>query len=124
MKYNLGEVALHAFMMFLLGVLIGIAVMLPSANAAEPIKIAIIDTGYNPEQATYDLELCPGGQYDFDTNTPTLQSFGSHGTDVGSVVAKGLMDVEYCAVIYQVMTPAGIDIKAIMSALNMAIKQN
>lgn len=72
------------------------------AFAAEPVRIAIIDTGYDPDIAPVKLKLCKTGHYDFPSKKPQIGSVHIHGTVIGSIIAAELKDVDYCAVIYQV----------------------
>lgn len=79
-----------------------------NATIPRPIVIAIIDTGYNFElakKAPHQLKLCPTGHYDFNTSTPTIGHTLNHGTYVASILANELYNVNYCAIIYQMLAP-------------------
>jgi hypothetical protein len=93
---------------------------------ATTIKIAIIDTGY--KAALIDgpkLKLCATGHYDFVKNTPTIGYGAIHGTDVASIIAEELADIDYCAIIYTVydekLTPTIPDLFMAL-AYNKALK--
>lgn len=94
-----------------------------AANAAPEAKykIAILDTGYNPFTAGTKLKLCKSGHFDYRTNTATIGATGEHGTKVASIIAEELRNVDYCAVIYQVMNRQNnmLDVN-IVDALNRA----
>jgi subtilisin family serine protease len=92
---------------------------LKSTNT-QMIKIAIIDTGYDASISKSPLKLCQTGHYDYLSNTPVVGSAHPHGTVVASVIAEMLTDVNYCAVIYQVVTPMGLTADAIMNAFDRA----
>jgi subtilisin family serine protease len=62
-------------------------------------RVAIIDSGY----AGTKLKLCPNGHHDFvnpDAEFPKDRD--GHGTNVGNIIADGLKDVEYCALVYRI----------------------
>lgn len=71
--------------------------------SADTIKIAIIDTGYNKDEATFPLKLCKTGHYDYAMKREAvIPSKDLHGTNVASVIAKELIDEDYCAIIFRV----------------------
>jgi hypothetical protein len=78
-------------------------------------RIAIIDDGYDElYSATINaepLKICPTGSYDFNSNIPGVHYSGHHGTIVGSIIAKKLKNVNYCAVIYKVFPTVIADAK-------------
>jgi subtilisin family serine protease len=84
------------------------------------IKIAIIDTGYNPMLATTKLKLCKTGHFDTRTGRDAVGFNGPHGTIVASIIAEELADINYCAVIYQVMGNDGITTNTIKQAFDRA----
>lgn len=71
---------------------------------SSPLRIAIIDTGYNSRLGSGTLKLCSTGHYDFQTKKNKVGSRRIHGTAVGSIIGDELKDVPYCAIIYQVET--------------------
>ncbi len=98
----------------------------PQAKSGTVIKIAIIDTGYDKTLLDPDgveLHLCAKGHYDFATETSIVNSGNKHGTIVGTIIAEGLQDVEYCAVIYQVQGLLGITAENLTRAVQMAKKE-
>lgn len=85
------------------------------------LKIAIIDTGYIPAQAMTPIKLCKTGHFDFGTGKALVGSSGHpHGTQVASLVAQGLVNVNYCALIYNVEGKDGFSFKNISGALRKA----
>lgn len=77
------------------------------ANAREArIKIAIIDTGYDASliKSGPKLKLCKYGHFNFANGKAEVASVLPHGTQVASIIAKELENVDYCAVIYNVMS--------------------
>lgn len=76
------------------------------AHASQLIKIAIIDTGYNPEYAKQLkaplLKLCLNEGKDYVNSDYTINPY--HGTEIGSIIAKELINVNYCAIIYKVFS--------------------
>lgn len=97
-----------------------------AARSAQLLKIAIIDTGYNPKlvpDGIAKLKLCSEGHYDFFTKRPVVNATHWHGTVTGSIIASFLRDVNYCAIIYQVADDAGISAENIAGALHMAARE-
>lgn len=102
---------LTIFECLLIGSLIGsLAHIKGNCETVEPkYKIAIIDTGYTGTK----LKLCKTGHYDFMTNKPmvgfqTDQNI-PHGQYVGDIIAEGLKDVDYCAIIFQMKDDEGFN---------------
>lgn len=94
---------------------------LQDARSAAKYKIAILDTGYNPERAVTKLKLCKNGHYDFFSETAKLASTNPHGTYVAALIAEPLQDVDYCAVVYQLVGKEGeISPQNVMRAILMA----
>lgn len=123
---------LEFFGAFLLG--LGLSVLLsvvvlhtpndPStAHASGPkqLRIAIIDTGYKHDSTDVPLKLCKDGHYDLVKKTPTIGYSIEHGTRVANIIAENLQNVDYCAVIFQLYGPDGIDIQSIGQAVIRAI---
>ncbi len=95
----------------------------PRSGATSPrYKIAILDTGYDPARAAFPAKLCKTGHYDFSTHTANINYVNPHGTQVASIIAEKLKDVDYCLVIFQLFD-AHINVPAIevAQALNDAI---
>jgi subtilisin family serine protease len=90
------------------------------AFKGEQIRIAIIDTGYNPLWTNEPLKLCKKGHYDFLKDKAEVGYTEPHGSIVASIIAEELRDVNYCAVIYQVMGPQGLNTRTIKAAFNKA----
>ena len=120
--------------LYLVGVIVW---LLTSSDPAVPtvtysnktIKIAIIDTGYRPPPADSTeprLKLCPTGHYDLYTNTPTIGYTINHGSAVAAIIATILKDVDYCAIIYQVLDPGRNKAPTVFTAmaLRMAATQS
>lgn len=75
----------------------------PKINYPQPpYKIILIDTGYDALRAPYKLKLCKDGHFDYLHHEYKIGSMDVHGTQVASIIAEKLRDVDYCAVIYQV----------------------
>lgn len=72
-------------------------------TVAAKLKIAIIDTGYNEALVSGDkLKLCDSGHFDYKYREPKIGSSIPHGTLVSAEIAKELVEVDYCAIIFQV----------------------
>lgn len=73
-------------------------------------RIGIIDTGYNPEKATTTapIKLCKSGHYDYMTKTENLAYVHRHGTMIMNLIAEKLKDVDYCFVVYQIMSDGSL----------------
>jgi len=99
---------LELISIFIIGYLIGaiIGLLIGDLANAKMVKIAIIDTGYDAEHAYGpELKLCKTGHYDFITDTPTVGHTIYHGTEVGSILAQELNNLDYCAIIISVYNP-------------------
>jgi subtilisin family serine protease len=86
----------------------------------QQIRIAIIDTGYSPRFGSVPLKLCKTGHFDFMTSKPEVGSVSPHGSIVGAIIAEELQDVNYCAVIYQVVGPEGLTATTVQKAFEKA----
>ena len=80
-----------------------------SLSFAEPVKVAVIDTGFDENSTWSDAsvfglkkpKLCKDGHESF-AKTPTpygIQDFNGHGTHVAGLIAKHAEDADYCLVI-------------------------
>ncbi len=117
-------IKLNLFYLGLVCLVLGALIGRCSAAEAKTLKIAIIDTGYDAEYAVTKLKLCPTGHFNFATNTPTVGEALHHGTDIGSIIAETLKDVDYCAIIYQVMVDGEMQDRSMMGAIDRAAKEN
>jgi len=112
---------------FIIGYLIGaiLGLLIGDLANAKTVKIAIIDTGYDAEHAYGpELKLCKTGHYDFVTDTPTIGHTIYHGTEVGSILAQELNNLDYCAIIISVYNPhisPEIPDRVVVSAYQKAI---
>lgn len=96
---------------------------------ADTVKIAIIDSGYHANVASPKLKLCPKGHFDFTVNKPGIhltenKSGQNHGTNIANIIAEQLQSVDYCVVVYQVLSRSGnIETVHVMNALAFAKDQ-
>lgn len=74
------------------------------AHGEPRYKIAIIDTGYDENTATEKLKLCKTGHFDMFTKQPRVNYRHPHGSQVASIIAKRLKNVDYCAVVLQIVS--------------------
>ncbi len=68
-----------------------------------PVKVAIIDSGYDPMVGP-GLRLCLDGHYDYTKRSPEIgmdTNSNSHGTKIARIVAK-YSGGNYCLIIYKV----------------------
>jgi len=90
---------------FIAGIFLGLAIM-QQAHASQLIKIAIIDTGYSPEYAKQlkapPIKLCLNESKDYVNSDFSRNPY--HGTEIASIIAKELINVNYCAIIYKVFS--------------------
>lgn len=71
--------------------------LLTQLTFAEPVRVAIVDTGYH---ASSGLKLCPNGLIDL-TNTDMTDEHG-HGVNINEIIATRLKDYNYCAYVFKV----------------------
>ena len=74
--------------------------------AAEPVKIAVIDSGYSANVSPYNAPLCNTGHYNFIKHAPEVGNELDHGSIVAGLLAERLdyyADVDYCLIIYTVI---------------------
>jgi subtilisin family serine protease len=72
---------------------------------ADPIRIAIIDTGYDSKyQQPGDStpKFCSSGSYDFLSKTNQINATAPHGTIITEIIVGELKSVDYCIMEYQV----------------------
>lgn len=77
-------------LILILACLVGISAL------AEPIKVAVIDTGIDPASA--QAPLCPGLSYDFVRNSSEMVDLHGHGTHVSDTIdqyAKGRPRIQH-----------------------------
>lgn len=92
---------------YLVGTLLAQLLYLATSHAEIPsrqpkYKIAIFDTGYDISNAgPVKLKLCKTGHYDFHTHKAEIGHTLQHGTQVASIIAESLKNVDYCAVVFQ-----------------------
>lgn len=94
---------------------------------ATPVKIAIIDTGYDEKNLPEGypvLKICPEGSYDFVVRRKGVTSSHWHGNVTASIIANLLQDVNYCALVYNVATGASIPDDALLDAVKQASKEH
>ena len=63
---------------------------------AEPIKIAILDSGYDTK--TLDFKQCDNGKLDRDFTSKGLNDNAGHGNNVLHIITNGLENVDYCII--------------------------
>lgn len=89
--------------------MINLLFLFASLSFAEPVKVAVIDTGFDQNSIWADAPmvglkkpvLCKDGHESF-AKTPTpygIEDFNGHGTHVAGLIAKHAQDAEYCLVI-------------------------
>lgn len=68
---------------------------------AEPIKVAIIDSGYNPKAG---LPLCKNGHYDYIENKDFVEHDGinEHGTHIASTIYQNAKRINLCFIFLRV----------------------
>ncbi len=99
---------LLSFIAILVWFEVGVSCAQANASSNEPkYKIAILDTGYDIHAPGTKLKLCKTGHFDFRSYRRTIDYTQSHGTEVSSIIAERLKDVDYCAIIYQIESVFG-----------------
>lgn len=99
--------------------------LLAGLAQADPLRIGIVDTGFDQKLTDDVVTLCPDGHYDFSTNTATIGYKHPHGTVVASALARELVGKDYCLVIIQMSTrinPRDIDPVVIAEGVAKAVK--
>lgn len=86
--------------MFVFTVFLSIFASLPALSGQKPIKVAVLDTGFDMSYRFF-ANLCPGEHKDF-TGTGLNDTY-DHGTNVtGVIVGHAGKSTEYCIVIIKV----------------------
>lgn len=80
-------------MKILLSNLIFLFFCIPSYG--KQIRIAILDTGYNT--INYSFNLCPNKE-EFDFTNTGMKDFIGHGNNVTHIIANSLKDIDYCII--------------------------
>ena len=88
-------------------VIFALAYFISGVAMAEPIKVAILDTGYDFKSTwskfTVKPKLCAEGHKDFTEGT--IQDTHGHGTHIAGIIAQNNQFVDYCLVIIKVFDP-------------------
>lgn len=115
-----------------LGIVFVAIVCLACVVYAEPIKVAVIDTGYSGVQSP---KLCKTGHFDYTKNTPTI-GFDSipdkHGTVMANIIAETAGDTDYCIIIYKINLDSNNQFQLALSSaiinnyefINLSMEQN
>lgn len=115
-------ITLKTALSFSIGFFIG--TLFSSLCHAEPIKIAVIDTGFTQLEGRLKARLCPKGHYDFYTERPEIGFSHPHGSWVTSIIVDTVdstMKSEYCILEYQIITNV-VDIKTTADVMARAIR--
>ena len=124
--------------------------ILSVAVHADPIKVAVIDTGFDmtwaakpndvrnnmykdgPAAGIVPPKICPGGLYDFvngkldgQVSESEMKDDHGHGTHIAGLIAKYAAGQDYCLVIIKYYDAKGMDIKNLVNtviALKTAIR--
>lgn len=83
--------------------LLAILSLILSSAYAEPMRVAVIDTGLDLTDLRFSDVLCPSGHKDF-TGTGLNDNHG-HGTHVTGLIAKNAESLGYCLVVLKFFDP-------------------
>ncbi len=94
-------------------------------SAAEPMRVAVIDTGLDRTDARFQDKLCAQGHYNFVDHEAATYDTDGHGTYIAALISKYAVNTSYCLVIYKFYSDrASSDTNALnaMLAIKLAIK--
>lgn len=88
-------------------VIFALAYFISGVAMAEPIKVAVLETGYDFKstwsKSTVKPKLCAEGHKDFTEDT--IQDTHGHGTHIAGIIAQNNQLIDYCLVIVKVFDP-------------------
>lgn len=68
---------------------------------AEPLKVAVIDTGLNRADPRFEGKLCATGHYNFVDHNEDTTDLNGHGTYIAGLIKKYAVNAQYCLIIYK-----------------------
>jgi subtilisin family serine protease len=94
------------------------------ANAADPIKVAIIDTGLDFNNSTF--KVCPNHTgWNFVTDKPKPNDENGHGTHIAGLITTYAKDAPHCLLIYKYYrdgASGSVNLTNIVKAIYQAVK--
>lgn len=73
------------------------------ASSNNPVRIAIVDTGFIKQLGKPDVKLCKTGHHDFVLKKPGIhETTERHGTFIANIIGAELRGYDYCIVVYRV----------------------
>ena len=74
-----------------------ILLLLSATTYAEPLRVAVVDTGLDLEDARFKSHLCKAGHEDF--TGEGIRDYVGHGTAIAGLIQKWAKDSDYCLVV-------------------------
>jgi cell wall-associated protease len=96
------------------------------AGAAEPLRVAVIDTGLDRNDPRFEGKLCAKGHYNFVERNEDTKDEDGHGTYIAGLITKYAHNASYCLLIYKFYNDSAtgpINSGNAILALKMALKE-
>jgi subtilisin family serine protease len=88
----------YFFWMLLVVIWVGVQL----CSAADPLKVAVIDTGLDRNDPRFEGKLCATGHYNFVDHNEDTSDLNGHGTYVAGLIKKySSSNISYCLIIYK-----------------------
>lgn len=84
---------------------------------AKPLKIAVIDTGYDSSVLVQNVKLCKDGHTDYTLAANPFSDSVLHGTHIASIIAAGLGNNSYCIVVLKFYDQNDSDIENLVNTI-------
>ncbi len=79
--------------------LLAASVLIPTIAYAEPLKVAVVDTGLDRSDPRFAGKLCATGHYNFVNGSDSTLDVNGHGTYVAGLIVRYAKSADYCLII-------------------------
>ncbi len=102
--------------------LLVVSVLIATIAYAEPLKVAVVDTGLDRSDPRFAGKLCATGHYNFVDKSENTYDVNGHGTYVAGLIVKYAKSTDYCLIILKFYGEASTDndrnsVRAIKAAI-------
>lgn len=84
---------------------------------AKPVRIAVLDTGFNRDMLTQNVKLCNDGHTDYTDGGDPFNDTNHHGTHIAGIIGAGLGKNFYCIVVIKYYDEHGADLNNVLNTI-------